>query len=563
MLQILTFLILGIFTGSLLNIHIPMPIILITIALLVFASFVVKRISLQKILLNSCFYMLGFACVTKSISEFSIHHGKTNVRVQLLAIPTLSKSGKVYTADAVFEDGSKLLLLFYNSRGKASLQLPGKGDVIALESKITPGLNPNRLMSRGYYGSSFVMPWQWRVESKAGNTSFGFVQSWRVRLDRWLADTRNRVVGIFRSLGLDGDEHAIVAAMTLGDRSYIDEELGTAYSHGGASHALALSGMHVGIIYVVMFWVLIHLALLVSILPEYAYVKGFRNPFIRWCNCRFIDYGAISAIVSFVILLLLWFYALLVGMMPSVVRAVVMLSLYTFVRIICRKADAFSVLCVTAFIMLLLSPLSIYNVGFQMSFLAMLGISLLFSRLSRLLYVLFPAFQPSHFSSSFKLPKSSSVDSSGTSSTQEVMRRDYVELKSRWWFVMFRQGVTWVWDCISLSLSAQVMVLPLVVFYFGYIPCYSLITGLVVSICAGAIIVLSFAVLLLSFIPVVANYVALLLTLIVRFQNGFLRWEASLPGAYVDDISFSIAQLVLAYIIVSAVCLLVHRLVEK
>ena len=144
--------------------------------------------------------------------------------------------------------------------------------------------------------------------------------------------------------GVDGDAYAVVAAMALGDKTALTHELRDTYSVSGASHVLALSGLHLGIIYGLL-WLLL--------------------PHRRW-----------PAVSQTIILVAMWLYVLLVGMPVSVVRSAVMLSVYGLLSIGHRNKMSVNALAFTAIVMLMWNPEWLFDIGFQLSFMAVLAILL-------------------------------------------------------------------------------------------------------------------------------------------------------------------------------------------
>ena len=155
---------------------------------------------------------------------------------------------------------------------------------------------------------------------------------------------RDSLLQQYREAGLSGDDYAIVAAMTLGDKTALTHEVRETYNASGASHVLALSGLHLSIIYM----------LLTTIVPNR-----------RW--------RMVSQLVTIVAI---WAFALLTGLSPSIVRAAVMLTVYGLLSLGYREKASIRVLLFTAVLMLLFNPQLIYSVSFQLSFTAVLGILL-------------------------------------------------------------------------------------------------------------------------------------------------------------------------------------------
>ena len=153
---------------------------------------------------------------------------------------------------------------------------------------------------------------------------------------------RDRLLQRLSDGGIEGDAYAVVAAMALGDKSALTKELKDMYSLTGASHVLALSGLHLGIIY-----------MLLSLL-----VRGR-----RW-----LMLSQLFLIIS------IWGFVFLVGMSMSVVRAAIMLSVYALLSLGHRDKMSVNTLAFTAIVMLMMNPMSLFDVGFQLSFMAVFSI---------------------------------------------------------------------------------------------------------------------------------------------------------------------------------------------
>ena len=328
----------------------------------------------------------------------------------------------------------------------------------------------------------------------------------------------------FARYGITGDENAVVTAMSLGDKSGITPQLRSVYSQSSASHVLALSGMHLAIIYFMLSWIVMRIMLWVHAIPDLLWEKlpvegntSLRNTIKTLFRFRPSE-QAWRNLTAILILSVIWLYVILVGMSPSVVRSALMLSVYGVSRMLFRKIDTITVLALTAFLTLMISPLSLFDVGFQMSYLAVFGIGVYMPRLMRLVY-------------------KENVNWSEVSPTFAI-----------------RNLLVWLYSTLALSFSAQIMVMPLVAFYFHTLPCYGLLSSLVVSVTAMLIVGLSFAFLISLFLPFafVSEWVAYILNAVTHFQNVFLERITALPFA-VADVNINIWQLLIVYVIIFCV----------
>lgn len=276
--------------------------------------------------------------------------------------------------------------------------------------------------------------------------------------------------------GVDGDAYAVVAAMALGDKSALTHELRDTYSVSGASHVLALSGLHLGIIYC-MLWLLL--------------------PHRRW-----------PAVSQTIILIVMWLYVLLVGMPVSVVRSAVMLTVYGLLSISHRNKMSVNALAFTAIVMLMWNPEWLFDIGFQLSFMAVLAI---------LLFV--PVFE-------------------------DVFSAKYLQE---------HRLVRYVWGLVAVSVSAQIGVAPLLAYYFGRLSTYFLLTNFIVL--PAAYIILGFSLIVLLF-----PSLAYILLYIVDTLNAVLFRITSIPGSSIDGFHPNVLQVVLAYVIIFCTYLLIERI---
>ncbi len=157
---------------------------------------------------------------------------------------------------------------------------------------------------------------------------------------------RNWILSVYQSSGIKGDEFAILAALTLGVKDYLSDDIVEAYSDSGAMHVLAVSGLHVGIL----------MAMLNTIFSFF----GKRNK--------------PSIFQSIIIIFFLWLFALITGLAPSVTRSALMFSFFILGKNSGKKPSSYNSLAAAAFIILLFNPNALFHVGFQLSFLAVISI---------------------------------------------------------------------------------------------------------------------------------------------------------------------------------------------
>lgn len=244
--------------------------------------------------------------------------------------------------DSIFPASGKILLYLAKDSSSATL---GCGDIILVGSPVTkvksPG-NPSEfdysrfLNLRGIYDQSYAKKGNWALLKK--DSSFSLFE---------FADgIRKNLLAIYKKYGLNDDEFAVASALVLGYKDDLDKDIIQAYSTAGAMHVLSVSGLHVGIIFIV----LNKLALFIER----------------------IRYGRL--IKTLILIIALWSYSLLSGLSPSVLRAALMLSFVIIGKASDRNSNIYNTLAVSAFILLCINPYILADVGFQLSYLAVAGI---------------------------------------------------------------------------------------------------------------------------------------------------------------------------------------------
>ena len=293
-------------------------------------------------------------------------------------------------------------------------------------------------------------------------------------------DLQSRLLSILKELIPDPQENAVASALILGYKNDLDPELKKAYAGSGAMHVLAVSGLHVGLIYV----------LIMNILAPLRRIRKLQ-PF-----------------VLIFALIVLWAYALITGLSPSVQRATTMFGFIMAVQLLRRGSDMYNTLAGSAVFLLVIDPFMITEVGFQLSFLAVFGIVFFHSRIHPL-------------------------------------------FKSRVWLV------NKIWTLCSISISAQITTAPLSILYFHQFPNYFIIANLLVIPLVTLILYLGMATLVLSSVPILNSLFAYLLSKLISLINAITAVVESIPGALSEGISIDLIDAWLLYCILLSIVLLI------
>lgn len=386
--------------------------------------------------------------------------GKLDYRAQLLEEPVVKGSTVKVLAELSLCDS--LARPDCRSNGKVYLYFPrsveaeqlGIGSEVSLDaavSSFTNAGNPAEFdVEKFYYikgvtGYAYVGRDEWNHEGQGELT----LQMHAFRL-------RSAIAGMYKSLSFESEELALLSALTLGEKSDFPRELREEYSAAGASHILALSGMHLGVFYM----------LLLAVLP-------------LWGRKRVTVILRESAVI-----MLLWAFAFMTGLSPSVVRAALLFTLISLGRCLLQDASGLNSLSLAAIVMLVLSPHLLFDISFQLSFAAVLSILFFAPPLLRLLKV------------------------------EEHGR-------------LYRYLV----NLLIISFVAQAGTLPFVWYYFGVFPLFFLLTNIVVV--PLAFVLMSLAVIMWGLFPLpfLQELLALLLQHVVRLMNGAVALIAAAPGS--------------------------------
>ncbi|WP_105071002.1 ComEC/Rec2 family competence protein [Nonlabens arenilitoris] len=309
--------------------------------------------------------------------------------------------------------------------------------------------------------------------------SFSKNESWIIRLRKQLMDS-------LAASGLKEKPLGIIQALILGQRNNVEASITKSFRDAGVIHILALSGLHVGIILLILRWLT-------------NWLKAIKNG--RW-------------IQSVVIIILLWVFALITGMSPSILRAVTMFSFIAIGMNVNRKTSIFHSLALSAFLLLLINPKLLFHVGFQLSYTAVIAIVLI----------------------------------------QPIL---YNLIKPRW------KVIDYFWQIGTVTVAAQIGVASLSLFYFHQFPGLFLLGNMLLLPILPIIIGLS--ILLLSFL-----LLGIPSSWLVKSLNFSLEWiviiideissqeQFIVKGIYID-----LVELILIYVFMISSALFFYRTVRR
>lgn len=362
------------------------------------------------------------------------------------------------------------------------------------------------LIRHGVTGIAYCSPTSWRLLGASSDMPL------TVRMLRW----REPLLARF-SEHLSGNSLALLCAMTLGDRSHLTSDVRDDFADAGVSHVLALSGLHLSILVMLFSWIV-----------------------MRWL--RRWRYAHVAA--SLMGIALMAVFVLMAGMPTSLMRAATMLLLAQGCALIERRELGLNNLCLAAFLLLLWQPAWLFDVGFQLSFLAVAGIVVAI-RLCP-----FPERWRRAISNRMNLTAEACerrgrermmaalaagmpLERAQRLTVREFMPErppliDGMLINLRLWCGALARMV---WGMLIVSLGAQIATLPVVAFTFGSIPLYGILLNFVAIPLAFLILVGG---VLLLVLPVGHGVVTLCLHWVLTVLMAASSWVADLPGACLD-----------------------------
>jgi competence protein ComEC len=392
-----------------------------------------------------------------------------------LAEPLVEKA-KTYKAEAdvnyvQIDDGWKAVegkIIIYLKKDSAIGSL-GFNSRLLLANKLQPIKNSGNPGAfdyarynafRGIHHQVYVRPGEFRILP-------GVPPGW---LDAILLSIKNYVLQVLKQNIAGEEESAVAEALLVGYKNDLDKDLLQAYSNTGVVHIIAISGLHLALIYGVLVWVL-------SPLKQ----NRFNN-----------------ILKALIILCILWMFGLVAGAAPSIIRSAIMFSFILFGQLLGRKASIYNTLSGAAFVMLSYNPFNLWDVGFQLSFGAVLSIVI------------------------------------------------FMEPIYKWWYIR-NKLLDNIWKLTSVTLSAQVLTFPIIIYYFHQFPLMFIISNFVAVPLSAIILKLELLLVLFSFYEPAAHHIGQLLHYGIWLLNSFIKNIDQLPNAVYDNIHVNLLQTYLLY----------------
>ena len=408
--------------------------------------------------------------IVKTISSSKIKNNNFKIKVILLSKKSDSKFIALKNKKAMFF-----------IKNDSNNTVPDYGDYLIVKAKIKELEEPKNPFQFNYKKYLFY--------SGIKNVAFINQHNWKLikcnkfNIFKLSNNIRNFLLSKLNIIDISEKNKAVISAISLGKKDDINLSTSTSFSNAGVMHILAVSGLHVGIVFLILIILF--------------------KPLLKLKNGKLITYTSI--------ILILWIYAFVTGLTPSVVRSVLMFSLVSVGKAFNRQTNIYNIIFASAFILLIINPFLIMQIGFQLSYLAVIGIVF---------------FQPRIAS---------------------VINTNNIILK-------------YLWDIVSVSIAAQIATAPLTILYFHKFPVYFIFSNIVVMFNVSVILFLSFMFFISFYIPFLNKFIAYLLNITTNILNNSIEQINKLPYPIIDNINWNILLTIISYVII---VLLIFYLISR
>lgn len=423
--------------------------------------------------------MVLFVLAGMARSKFSMHQpdltvAKANYFLATAVAPPQLKGkyysttlalSRVWSEDTAYQVNDRIQW-YQDSTDHTPIRFGSKVVIKGIPRPIEPPANPKEFDYAAFMAAKNIF---WTCFSGPGAVQIQLPQN-KPSLTGWSQSLRDQLKDRLLDYLPAGTSREISMAMLLGDRNSISDRLEESFAQSGTIHVLAVSGLHLGILY----WMLLKL-----------FGTWRRHFLLKW-------------LFLLICLMVLWTFTMVTGMAPSTQRAATMFSVLLLADTLLKQHSTINSLAVSAFVILWAEPYQLYSVGFQLSFLALGGI----------LYL-----QPWIVG---------------------------------WWNVKNRL-LRYFWELSTVSLSAQLAVLPLSIYYFHQVPVYFLLSNIVLIPLAFCIVVIGVIFFLSSLIPSLMSWLAIPLRVLTQVAGFVVQTVADLPVSTLQDIQISKYELFLWY----------------
>jgi competence protein ComEC len=293
---------------------------------------------------------------------------------------------------------------------------------------------------------------------------------------QFIFDCRSWVVSTLQKFIRGEKERGLAEALLIGYKDDLDKNLVQSYTNTGVVHIIAISGMHLALIY----WLL----LLIT--------KPLRRKQLKWIR--------ITLILS-----TLWLFTLLAGAQASVVRSAVMFTCIALGEALSKRTSIYNTLALSAFILLVYNPFWLWDVGFQLSYAAVVSIVTFYR----------PVYN---------------------------------------WFYFPNKSLDFIWKTMAISIAAQILTTPISLYHFHQFPVLFLLTNLVAVPISSAVLLVEIAICVFAWSVPVAKIIGVITKALIWFMNSYIERIETISFSLWNGFSINIFQTTLLLIAAVALC---------
>lgn len=425
------------------------------------------------------FLVGGLMATNKKIENQNLHFSKQNATyAKGIIFEPLEEKDKTYKTVLKINEVIDSLNKPHPATGKILVYLEKDsalknieiGDEVLFKiryNSVEAPKNPNQFDYRNYLKYKSIFHQQYLVAY-----NFKVLSKHKALFVKRISDNIGKYVqSILKKYITKNENFALADGILLGHRADIDIELYNAFAYTGILHILSVSGLHVGIIYGMLLFLL-------------SFIKD-KNRKIKIAKFIFIT-------------LFIWMFAFVTGFSAACVRAAILFTLLNYGKISNENSNNLNLLAGAALLQLLIDPNNLYDIGFQLSYLAMLGLFIFYKPIYALFY------HPN-------------------------------------------KAIDWTWQLWSASLAAQVFTVPLSIYYFGNFPTYFLFANIFAIPLSAVILWLSVALIPFSFIPFLAQLIGFVNSFVISVFIKLTYFFSNLPLGKLYNLYITKTQLFLLF----------------
>jgi competence protein ComEC len=368
------------------------------------------------------------------------------------------------------------IILYVPKKQNKEIEVGNKIKLFETPKLIQNALNPNQFDYAKYLKNQNIFH---EIKIKETNTIF---VSTDTNFYHYINLIKSKLLKSYDVKSFKTDNYNLLMALLFGEKTELSKEISSNYTQAGIIHILAISGLHIALIYGIILWL--------------------TKPLLRFKKGKLY--------IFLLTLSVLWFYAILAGFSASIVRAAVMFSVVALAKIVNRQSNIYNSLAVSALLLLVYNPNYLFDVGFQLSFAAVLSIVI---------------FQPLVRKYSYA--------------------KNIIILKTK--------------ELLLISLVAQIGVLPLILYYFGQFPLLFLLANLIAIPLSSLILILGLALIPFNFLFIkLSVYLSVLVNLLIEIMNTFTAWIVKFDDLIIKNIVFHEVLVLLLYLIIGTVLYFIY-----